>query len=476
MGLLSASRVALAKKKYKHYFLLSNPQAKLYPHIELICNALQKIIDGEQHYYIIEMPPRHGKSMSITKTFASYYLMKYPDNDVMITTYSQSLQIDFANDERRKFAQWAPILYNLQIGMNKSDRFTIQDHTGNFLATSILGGATGKGADLLIIDDPIKDAEQASSPTIRDKIWDEWTQTFSTRLQKGSSAIVIMTRWQQDDLAGRLLKQSALPWEEIKLPAIAELAPGETDAIGRKDGDALCPDLIPLEQLKRQRHDMGTQRFTALYQQSPTVEGGNIFKREWIKYYVPDRATMVRLGLTEKDVKIAPLHWDEVAQSWDATFKDGDSSDYVAGQTWARRGADFYLRPHWVHDRLSFTDTLSAIREMNRTYPDARAKYIEDKANGSAIIDTLRREITGIIPITPDGGKIVRAGAVSPIWEAGNVYLPHPLWIKQVEELIEEIVNFPNAPHDDYVDAMTQGLNYMNKHKKALNRFGHRRF
>lgn len=471
-----AAKEALAKRDYSYYFPLANPKSKLYRHTKFVCEKLQKIIDGEQHFYIVEMPPQHGKSLSITKTFPSYYLMRYPSKHVMVSAYSQDLYTQFAASNRRNFTTWSK-LFGLKTGKNTANEFEVLDphgegSPGSFFATSMLGGASGMPADLLIIDDPIKNAEEAMSPTIKNKIWNEWNMTFYPRLQKGGSVIVIMTRWQKDDLAGRLLQRSSLPWEEIKLPAIAEdMLDGQTDAIGRKAGEPLCPELHDLDELLTHKHDMETRQFTALYQQSPTVEGGNLFKREWVKYFVPDRQTQVRLGLTDKEAVVQPKIFDELAQSWDATFKDGDSSDYVAGQVWARRDADYYLMD-WIHERLSFVQTLSAIRSITAKWPKAKAKYIEDKANGSAIIDTLKHEIGGIIPVTPDGGKIVRASAVSPLWEAGNVYVPHPLWKPGVEDLLQEIFEFPNAPHDDYVDAMTQALNYIKKHKKVLHRFG----
>ena len=473
-----AAKEALAKRDYSYYFLLANPKSKLYRHTRYVCEKLQKIIDGEQHFYIVEMPPQHGKSLSITKTFPSYYLMRYPSKHVMVSAYSQDLYTQFAASNRRNFTAWSK-LFGLKTGKNTANEFEVLDprgegSPGSFFATSMLGGASGMPADLLIIDDPIKNSEEAMSPTIKNKIWNEWNMTFYPRLQKGGSVIVIMTRWQKDDLAGRLLQRSSLPWEEIKLPAIAEDMPeGQRDAIGRKAGEPLCPELHDLDELLTHKHDMGTQQFTALYQQSPTVEGGNLFKREWVKYFVPDRQTQARLGLTDKEAVVQPKIFDELAQSWDATFKDGDNSDYVAGQVWARRDADYYLMD-WVHDRLSFVQTLSAIRSITAKWPRAKAKYIEDKANGSAIIDTLKHEIGGIIPVTPDGGKIVRASAVSPLWEAGNVYVPHPLWKPGVEDLLQEIFEFPNAAHDDYVDAMTQALNYIKKHKKVIHRFGGR--
>ena len=283
---------------------------------------------------------------------------------------------------------------------------------------------------------------------------------------------MIMTRWQTDDLAGRLLQRSSLPWEEIKLPAIAtDIPAGQTDAIGRHNGEALCPELHSLDELKTHKHDMGTQKFTALYQQSPTIEGGNIFKREWVKYYVSDRETMLRLGLTEKDVKIRPRldHMEETVQAWDATFKGGTNDDFVAGQTWARYKTDMYLLPHWCHKRLGFTETLDAIRAMSKIYPQATVKLVEDKANGPAIIDTLKQEISGIMPVSPGAdSKESRASSVTPYWEAGQVYIPHPLWISEVDDWLEEILNFPNGAHDDNVDSMVYGVRRLQKKQTSV--------
>ncbi len=454
------ARYSLAKRHYAKYFQLANPGMKLYPHTKLICRLLQKIADGEQHFYIISMPPQHGKSLTITKTFPSYFLMKYPDKHAMVTAYSQDLYSQFAASNRRDFSLWAPRMYKLRMGKNTSQEFDIVDHRGGFYATSILGGATGMSADLLIIDDPIKNAEEAASSTIKDKIWAEWNLTFYPRLQKGGSVIIIMTRWQIDDLAGRLLQQSSLPWEEIKLPAIAEDIPaGQTDAIGRHNGDALCPELHTKKELLTHKHDMGTQKFTALYQQSPTIEGGNIFKRKWTKYYVDSRETMIRLGLTEKDVAILPKHLDDTVQAWDATFKSKENDDFVAGQTWSRRGANCYLRPGWFHQRASFIQTMTAINQQKNMYPETSAILVEDKANGPAILDVLQRDIPGIMPVSPGAdSKEARAASVSPLWEAGQVYVPHPLWHPEVEDWLQEIWEFPNAPHDDNVDSHVYAL------------------
>lgn len=456
-GIAMAAKYELARRSYADYFLLANADihAEMYKYTKYICDRLQEIVDGKQKHLILELPPQHGKSMVVTETFPSYYLMKHSEHSVMVTSYAEDMYKRFAKKGRMHFADFANMLFGLHIGQSTSNMFDIAGHRGEAYYTSIHGGGTGRPANLLIIDDPIKDASEANSQTVKDGIWDEWTSTFSTRLQRNASVIVIMTRWQQDDLAGRLLRQNDFDWEEIKFPAIAT----ENDVLGRKYGEALNPKLHPVNDLLRQKANIGTRKFEALYQQSPTVEGGNIFKREWIKFYVPTKAMQVKLGLTDKDAVVMQRHMDESVQAWDATFKSKENDDFVAGQTWSRRGANAFLLPNWCHKRLSFTETLNAIRTMSRTYPQAVAKLVEDKANGPAIIDVLRHEIPGIMPVSPGAdSKEARAASVSPYFEAGQIYVPHPAWIPEVEDMIEEWVGFPNMAHDDNVDAMVYAV------------------
>lgn len=471
-GIALAAREELARRSYAYYFLLANSDinAKLYDYINLICDKLQEIVDGKQKHLILELPPQHGKSMAVTETFPSYYLMRHPDKSVMVTSYAENMYTRFGRKNIQHYRDFASRLFGLTIGKNSSNDFTVAGHRGEAYFTSILGGGTGRPADLLIIDDPIKDDKEAASPTVKENIWNEWTSTFSTRLQKNSSVIVIMTRWQTDDLAGRLLDKMDFDWEEIKFPAIAyDLPSSQTDAIGRHNGEALNPELHPIEQLLTQKANLGTQKFNALYQQAPTVQEGNIIKREWIKFYVPDRETMVRLHLTEKEVKILPRHLQQTIQAWDATFKSKENDDFVAGQTWSRRDAEVFLRPGWCHKRLSFTQTLDAIKYQSTIYPESTSKLVEDKANGPAILDTLKKKIPGIMPVSPGAdSKEARFASVSPYFEAGQVYIPHPKWKPESEELIEEWCGFPNMPHDDQVDSATYAIKYLMRNKRRI--------
>ena len=450
----------LARRNYRDYVeFVHHGHYSHFRHTELVCSVLQRIADGEQLSVLIEMPPRHGKSMTVTETFPSYYIGRNPNKRVIAAAYSDGLATKFGRLNRNKFNEFSHELFEVQLSDSNAATkdWGVEGKRGGMIATGIGGSITGQGADLMIIDDPIKNMKEASSQTIRDNIWDEWEATLSTRLHDGASVIVIMTRWHEDDLIGRLLARSPRKWIRLRLPAIAE---DEEDLLGRVFGEPLCPELgFDIKWAEEKKSEVGSRTWASLFQQRPSPAGGNIFKREWIKYYVRTQEQKKEWSLSD-DVAILPIHFDKMAQSWDCTFKDSETSDFVAGGVWGRKKAQYFLFDI-DHRRMGFAETMKAIRAMSDKWPNARSKYIEDKANGTAIIEMLKDEISGIVPVNPDGGKEARANAVSPLFEAGNVYLPHPNMCTWVEDLIEELVSFPNAAHDDLVDMTTQALNQL---------------
>jgi predicted phage terminase large subunit-like protein len=248
--------------------------------------------------------------------------------------------------------------------------------------------------------------------------------------------IVILTRWHHDDLAGRILASEPDEWEVISLPAIAE----ENDLLGREEGEPLWSEFgYDNEWAAKKKVEVGSKVWYSLYQQRPTPDSGDVFKREWIQFY----KTLPQL--------------DEQLISVDASFKDKKTSDFCVLQAWGKKGANKYLIDQ-VRDRMNFPQTVAAIRTFSAKHPKAHTKLVEDKANGTAIIDYLKKEISGMIPIEPMGGKTVRADAISPQWEAGNVFLPHPSICPWINDFIEELIQFPAGKHDDMVDAMSQAL------------------
>lgn len=193
-------------------------------HTRYITERLQQIAEGEQKYLIVELPPRHSKSQTITESFPSYYLGLNPRNRVIATAYSDGLARKFGRLNRNKLKEFGQDIFGVGLSEDNSNanNWDLDNGVGGMVSTGIGGSITGMGADLLIIDDPIKNNEEAQSQTMRDKVWDEWETTLSTRLHKGASVIVVMTRWHEDDLVGRLLERSPYNWERIRIPAIAE--------------------------------------------------------------------------------------------------------------------------------------------------------------------------------------------------------------------------------------------------------------
>lgn len=309
----------------------------------------------------------------------------------------------------------------------------------NFFANGVLVHNCG------IIDDAVKNAKEALSDTSKASVWNWYQTVFKTRLSAYSGEIIMATSWAEDDLAGRIVSEMAGDprLTVLRFPAINE--EGEAGYNPELPLGALVPELHPMEQLLEIKASMSDYWWSAMYQQSPRAAGGNVFKTDGVRYYLP------------KDL---PEKFDKVIASWDCTFKDTDGSDYVVGQVWARRGPNAYLLGQ-KRDRMSFTRTVEEVGRLREEHPKIRATLIEDKANGPAVIDTLKVSVPGILPIEPDGSKLARAHAMTYLWEAGNIYLPHPDIAPWVKDLVNELLSFPAAAHDDQVDAMTQGVRHL---------------
>ncbi|WP_213667620.1 phage terminase large subunit [Staphylococcus capitis] len=440
--------IELARKHYSYYLrLVHHGNYEPLAHTELIASELQRIVDGEQRHIIIEMPPRHGKSLTVTETFPSYFVGKHPNKKVIVAAYGDGLARHFGRLNRNKFIEYAPKVFNVEIANDNGSvaDWSVLDNNGGMISTGIGGSITGKGSDLLIIDDPVKNAQDAQSKTMRERVWQEWESTLSTRLHKGASVIVIMTRWHEDDFVGRLLENSPFKWERLRLPAIAE---DENDILGRNLGEPLSRELgFDEHWAESKKIEVGSRTWASLYQQRPAPEQGSIFKREWVQF-----------------VDYVPTRYDDMLISWDMTFKDSNASDYVVGQVWLKDKANYYCIEQ-VRGQMDFTQSMQAVINLKNKYPRCRRILIEDKANGPAIINTLKNRISGIIPITPKESKEARAFSVTPLFEAGNVFFYRN--IRELSDMVEEIVGFPAASHDDTVDATTQALNYFQQQPQA---------
>ncbi|MBS9585258.1 phage terminase large subunit [Morganella morganii] len=446
-------RREIARRSLHEFIQYINPEYITSHFSETVCasldNFLIEMMAGKRPILILGAPPQHGKSDIVSRYLPAYFFGKYPDMRVAGLSYGKDLASDMNRDVQRimmseEYKALFPesclnakrvVTVEIEAKRN-SETFEIVGRKGAYISQGIGGPLTGKKVDLGIIDDPIKNAKEALSPVTKKATWNWYISTFKTRLSKNSGEIIMATRWATDDLSGRVIDSSDKA-KVLAFPAINER------------GEALVPELHPIDSLLEKKALFGDYFWSAMYQQTPKPGDGQIFHEEFARYYLP------------KDL---PDTFDEVIHSWDMTFKDSDGTDYVVGQVWGKKGANAYLL-YQIRKRMSFTETLKAVKLLVEKYPQARRKLVEDKANGPAVIDTLKTTVSGLVPIEPDGSKIARAHACTAEWEAGNVWLPHKDIAPWVTETVEEITTFPFAGHDDTVDAMTQALRYLYQKK-----------
>lgn len=447
-------------------------------HLLFVCQEVERFINHVTgHPYdilILQMPPQHGKSQSITETLPSWYLGKWPEKRVIEVSYNEAFAQRFGRRNRDKVRRFGEVVFNISIskGKDSNEEFELSNGVGGMISRGIMSGVTGNPANLIIIDDPIKNREEADSETIRAKHWDEWQNSIKTRLAADAKVILIMTRWHEDDLAGRIIK-SEKNTTVINLPCEAE----EEDAIGRRPGEALFPEIGKDNKWLKQFKDSyindisgasegggGPRAWLALYQGRPSSQTGNMLKRYWWRYWKPAGVDLPPVTVRGSEgellnIEAVPLPntFDTQMQSWDMTFKDSAGTDFVAGGVWASKWADIYYLDQ-VYERMDFPTTCRAVLSVTEKWPAATTKLVEDKANGPAVISMLKHKVGGLMPVQPEGSKQARASAVSPLIEAGNVYLPHPMIAPWINEFIEQCAGFPNAPHDDLVDQMSQAL------------------
>lgn len=443
-----------------------------FPHLDLLSHKLMQVAAGQIRRLIVTEPPRHGKSVLISQAFPAWYLGTYPRRQVMLASNTAALAEGFSRKARDTLIEHGAHVFGVHVRTDSKAASRWQLAEGGIMVAAGIGGPlTGRGAHLLLLDDPIKNAEEAASDLIREKQWDWWLSTARTRLMRGGSVVLVLTRWHEDDLAGRMLTMArdeprADQWEMLNLPALAEPdAGGPPDPIGRAAGEPLCPELMSVEELDTTRISIGSYYWQALYQQRPAPEEGGIFRTAWWRYYPRE--------WQEAEVWGGPP-FQRVWQSWDTALKDKTSNDFTVGQLWGQDLAQRFLLRQ-VCDRWPFHEALEQVVMMHawasKRFPRhaSHLVFVENAAMGPELIAAARRKIQGLVPVTADADKVSRAYAVTPQLEAGNVVVPGapnqertsfdaaltPGW---VQDLITQCSAFPNAANDDQVDALTQGL------------------
>ncbi len=444
-------RRELSRRYYSEYLAYTQgTQWKRTRMSEYIATKVQAFLDSKTgnayDILLIETPPQHGKSMTVTETLPSWYMGKHPTHRVIIASYDSDFADKFCRRNKEKIRDFGSTVFNIQIGnIDRANEFELSNGKGRLISRGIMSGITGNPANLVIIDDPVKNMQEADSPTFRNRVWEEWQASIKSRLSAGGKVIVIMTPWHEDDFASRLMALEP-NCTLLRLPVEAEA----NDPLGREIGEPLCPEFGKDEKwLKEYKQTYladprgGQRSWVALYQCSPRVESGNMIRRDWWRFYDPSETILFGTEII----------------SVDAAFKDADTNDFVSVQVWGKHKTDYYLL-YCSNKHLDFPATVQEIRAVKALYPYARTTLIEDKANGSAIISTLQKEMF-IVPINPQGGKVSRVNAVAAAIESGHVYLPDPSKAAWVEGFVDQFAAFPNGAHDDMVDAASQALNRM---------------
>lgn len=449
------------------------------PALDLIDEYLVKVESGEIDRLIINLPPQEGKSTRVTTIGPLWFLTKNPDRRIAIVSYAQDLADEFGRNIRNHIISNDGEDETLDLGLrvakdNGAARRWKLDGTrsvtsstgeskqvpikGGVRSVGIRGGLTGRAVDALFIDDPISNLEQAYSKTYREQAWGFWQSVGLTRLAPGAPVILVLTRWHADDLAGRLLAgEDADRWTVLNIPAEA----GDDDPLGRKPGQFLeSARQRTTKQWEQIKVAVGPKVWQSLYQGNPTLDDGGVLPTEWARYTQPiwidnGDGTMHVPGIERDD--------HELIQSWDLAFKGEDTSDYVVGQVWLRIGNATYLLDQ-VRRRMNFNESCEAVKAMSAKWPQAVAKLVEDKANGPALITSLKQQIIGLIPVEPVGSKYARVSAVSPLAFAGNIILPTTELCPWVEYLTQESLSFPAGANDDQLDALAQANNYLLLH------------
>lgn len=418
-------------------------------HIDLMCAELQACLRGETKRLIINVPPRSLKSLTASVAFPAFVHGHDPTANIICVSYGQDLSTKLALDCRNVMtSSWYRATFGATLSPSKqgtNDFMTTRN--GTRLATSIEGVLTGRGADFIIIDDPLK-PDEAVSDTHRKKVNAWYDGTLLSRLNSKVDGVIIlvMQRLHLDDLVGHVLAQEK--WKVLRFPAIAEqdeefvyMTPYGIEHHKRLTGDILHPEREPREVLDLMRQRIGEYNFSGQYQQSPIPPGGGLVKKDWFKYYEP--ATQPQ-GM-------------QVIQSWDTANKPTELSDYSVCTTWGIEGKKIYLLDV-LRARLTFPELKRSVQQLQQRFR-ASAVLVEDKASGIQLIQELRYAGMAVKEIKPVDTKVMRMNAQTAQIESGFVYLPTAApWLAQY---LSEMTTFPFSKHDDQVDSTSQALEWI---------------
>ena len=452
---------------------------------------LQEVIAKHSPRMIIMAPPRHGKSEIVSRRFPAFALGRYPDLSMIATSYASPLASDMNRDVQRiidtpmyahlfpQTALWGSNIRTVADGsyLRNSDIFEVVGRRGVYKSAGVGAGITGRGGNILLIDDPIKDAEEAHSETVRNSIWEWYTSTLYTRLEPGGGILLIMTRWHEDDLAGRLLenmKRGGEQWEVVRFPAIAEEDEFDEDgSLLRHKGDPLFAKRYDLDALKMievgttDKAGVGSKTWASLYQQRPAAAEGNTFKRENWKFLRPPQPLEEMSG-AERRSWLAALGVRTVLQAWDTALGGKKRNDYTACTTLGVAQNRYYILDVWK-GKIQFPDALKQVELLyDKWEPNKVVVEGGGSASGKATVQVLTRSTR--IPFkerTTSTDKEFRADCISPTQEAGLVtIIEGGSW---QSGFVDQCAAFPSITNDDDVDSWMLAMEEAVGKSKGLN-------
>lgn len=464
------SRTAEAAGKRFHKFLTDFAWPVLQPgtpfvdnwHIHAICEHLEAVTRGEINRLIVSMPFRMLKSTIISQAWPAWEWTQLPSTQFLTASYAKDLATRDAVDSRRIMESHEYRLcwghkFEFTSDQNVKTRFE-NNRRGTRTVLSTDSSGTGFGGNRIVWDDPIS-AKEADNELARKSAVEFWKGTLRTRFNDAAkdAAVITHQRFHVEDPTGYILaNETESNWDHLVLPMRFDAESRKTTSLGYVDprknaGELLMPQRLSEPVVREMEKGLGAYHTSAQLNQNPEPRGGIIFDRNYWKFY-----------------KVLP-ELDEVIISVDCAFKDTKNSDYVAIQAWGRKGANKYLLRR-LRERLGFAATVLAVRGFKQQFPKSIAILIEDKANGPAVVETLQKEVAGIIPVNPEGGKTARAFAMQPEHEAGNLWLPDPSIDAGVEVYLTELSSFDGNPskHDDEVDGTTQAINWFRTRERSM--------
>ena len=421
-------------------------------HLLAISERLCAIERGEIDRLMIFQPPRSGKSMLTSEFMPPWFIGRHPDKRVILASYGAHLASNWGRKSRDVLETYGPQFFDVHVAPQSkaADHWNVAGEPGGMNTAGVGGPITGFGADLLIIDDPLKDAEEAGSEVIRSKQIDWWQAVARTRLMAGGAVVLMQTRWHEEDLAGWLLedmRHGGDQWEVLSLPAIAE----ENDQLGRDVGEALWPSKFPLADLERTKRALGGYYWAALYQQRPVPAGGAVFKRHDFRYFTehPESDLFIMRGSQGEEDKSVGRSYCYRFVTIDPAFSEKQTADYTAIGLWGVTPWKDLLLLDVARIRFDVENLPAAIhRYWELWHPnDIR---IESKSVGTRVINALVMQGLPIIPVDADTDKVTRALSAVPRYECHAVF--HRSGGDYVYDYEREILHFPSGAHDDQVD------------------------